>query len=321
MDRQRALHHKARNLLQSLLLIAGMTVLLALSSLLLFGAEYWWAVVIGLILALLLLPNASPYWLLRLYRAQPIHPAQLPRHWSILHELSRRADLAVTPELFWLPSRTLNAFAVGSRSHSAIAITDGLLQVLTDREIAGVLAHEISHIRNHDLRIMTLADLITRLTHVLSVMALFTILLSLPFILTGQVVVSVSGLLVLIIAPSINAILQLGLSSIREFDADLDAAGLTQDPAGLASALSKIDPQHIHWWQRVVMPGYRDRQPSLLRSHPDTRERIERLLRLQPQQPAAGSAILRNEFERNENPYPHIVIRKPGRGFFSGTWR
>jgi len=317
MDRQRALNHKIRNLIQSLLLIGGMTLLLALSSLLLLGADYWWSVLFSIVFVLFLLPNASPYWLLRLYRAQPLHPVQLPRHWLILKELSARANLAATPQLFWLPSRTLNAFAVGSSKHSAIAITDGLLQVLSDREMAGVLAHEISHIRNHDLRIMTLADLITRLTHVLSLLAVFIFLLSLPFLLTGQMMISVTGLLILTMAPSVNAMLQLGLSRIREFDADLDAARLTQDPAGLASALSKIDPQHINWWQRIALPGYRDRQPSILRSHPDTRERVERLLRLQQQQPAFAG----EELDPGEHPYPHIIIRKPGRGFFSGTWR
>jgi heat shock protein HtpX len=321
MDRKRALDHKLRNLIQSLFLIVGMTLLLALSSRLLLGADFWWLIVITITMAVMMLPHASPYWLLRLYRAKPVHPAQLPQHWHILKELSRRAELPATPDLFWIPSQTLNAFAVGSRQSSAIAITNGLLQVLSDREIAGVLAHEISHIRNHDLRIMTLADLITRTSHLLSVFALLLILFSLPFIISGEVSISLTGLLILSVAPSINALLQLGLSRIREFDADLDAARLTQDPAGLAAALTKIDPQHLNWWHKILLPGYRDRQPSILRSHPDTHERVERLLNLQYKEPAIRPEYLSNGLAHRKNPYPHIIIRKPGRGFFNGNWR
>ena len=81
--------------------------------------------------------------------------------------------------------------------------------------MAGVLAHEISYIRNHDLHIMTIADLITRLTHVLSVIAFLIILLSLPFVITGDFSLSLAGLLILMLAPSINTLLQLGLSRVR----------------------------------------------------------------------------------------------------------
>ena len=129
MHQQIALDHKLRNVIQSILSIAGMTLLLTINSYLLLGDQFWWIVIISLTIALLALPNASPYWLLKMYRAQPIHPAQLPQQWQILKEISRRAELPTTPEFFWIPSRTLNAFAVGSRSHSAIAITDGLLQI------------------------------------------------------------------------------------------------------------------------------------------------------------------------------------------------
>ena len=129
MHQQIALDHKLRNVIQSILLIAGMTLLLTISSYLLLGIEFWWIVLISMTIALFALPNASPYWQLKLYRAQPIHPAQLPQQWQILKEISRRAELPKTPEFFWIPIRTLNAFAVGSRSHSAIAITDGLLQI------------------------------------------------------------------------------------------------------------------------------------------------------------------------------------------------
>lgn len=143
-----------------------------------------------------------------------------------------------------------------------------------------MLAHEISHIVNNDMRLMGLADVISRLTHMMSAVGILLVLLSLPLMLQGIGSLSILAMLLLVAAPTLSALLQLGLSRIREFDADLEASQITGDPKGLASALGKIEQHHGSLWQRIIFPGYRDPEPSLLRTHPDTGERIQRLLEL-----------------------------------------
>lgn len=272
--------HRWRNLMHTLLLIGGMALLLALTSELLFGEGVWPWVFAGVILAMSTLPDISPHWLLRLYRARRIDPDQAPDLLRLMAEMGRRAGVSPAPVLYWLPSDTLNAFSVGKPGNSAIALTDGLLKLLSPRELAGVLAHETSHIANHDMRLMNLADIISRLTRMLSMIGILLALISLPMILLGMTPLPLSGLLLLIAAPTLSALLQLGLSRVREFQADLSAVRITGDPAGLATALSKIEYRHTNLWQRILLPGYRDPESSLLRTHPDTAERIRRLLEL-----------------------------------------
>jgi heat shock protein HtpX len=171
----------------------------------------------------------------------------------------------------------LNAFAVGRREDAVIAVTDGMLRVLNLRELTGVLAHEISHIRNRDLWLMGIADLAGRLTRLMTLLGLALLLVNLPLWLGG--VASVPWLLIplLVFAPQITVLLQLALSRAREFDADLDAAGLTGDPDGLASALAKLERYQHGVWEQILLPGQRLPEPSVLRTHPPTAERIARL--------------------------------------------
>ena len=317
MNQQRAISHKLRNRLQSLLLIAGMAGLLALCANLLLGGDAWIGVFVGLAASMLILPNVPPALILRLYRAQPVDASVSPQLTAIIQTLSQRANLKHPPRLHWLPSQTLNAFAVGSRRDSAIAITDGLLRLLSVRELTGVLAHEISHIRNNDLRIMTMADMITRMTHLLALTGIIAALIALPLMLFEAVSISLLGLMLLIVSPSINALLQLGLSRVREFHADTEAARLTRDPAGLASALSRIDQVQLNPWRRVLMPGYRDIQPSILRSHPHTHERVERLLQLRESERSPEQVWLD---QYGDLPYRHIRVHRPRHRLWTGTW-
>ncbi len=189
------------------------------------------------------------------------------------------------PEIYVIPSTTLNAFATGRPDKAVIGITDGLLRRLDANELAGVLAHEISHVRNNDLAVMSLADVMTRFTQMLSYLALFLAFFNLPAILAGQADLSLLGLVLLYLAPSIGSLLQLGLSRTREHDADLEGAYLTGNPRALASALQKLERYQGRFWEDLAfpVPGRRIPQPSLLRSHPTTEERIERLLALEGQ--------------------------------------
>ncbi|OQX42670.1 MAG: hypothetical protein B0D88_06235, partial [Candidatus Sedimenticola endophacoides] len=239
MDRQTTSRHKFRNLGHTLLLLGVMSLLLALCSRLLLGGELWGWLFFTAGLAILGLPDIPSRWVLRLYNARPLLPSAAPALSGLTRELARRAGLERVPVLYWIPSRTVNAFSVGSRDDAALALTDGLLRLLSPRELAGVLAHEISHVSNNDMRLMGLADMISRPTHLMSVLGLLLMLLSLPLMMFGMAMFPLSGMLLLLAAPGISALLQLGLSRVREFDADLEAARITGDPRGLASALAK----------------------------------------------------------------------------------
>ena len=103
-----------------------------------------------------------------MYGASRLTPEQAPPLWRLAATLGERAGLANQPELYYLPSQMLNAFAVGSKTNAAIGVTDGLLRQLDQRELTAVLAHEISHIRSNDLWVMGLADLFSRATSLLS---------------------------------------------------------------------------------------------------------------------------------------------------------
>jgi heat shock protein HtpX len=123
----------------------------------------------------------------------------------------------------------------------------------------------------------------TRFTQILSYLALILAVLNLPAMLLGDSDIPFSALVLLYLAPTISSLLQLGLSRTREFDADLEGATLTGDPAGLASALDKLERYQGRFWEDLMfpVPGRRIPQPSLLRSHPPTADRIARLLALE----------------------------------------
>jgi heat shock protein HtpX len=257
-----------------------MTLILAVCAVTLWGgAGVLWALV-AVVAGLLLAPAVSPDWVMRLYGARRLDAYDLPDGVRLVAELARRAGLRAPPALHYVPSPLMNAFAVGRPDHAAIAMTDGLLRRLSVRELAGVLAHEVSHVRNDDLWIMGLADMLSRLTSMMSWLGQLLLIVNLPLLMTGAAVVPWLTVIVLIFAPTLMSLLQLALSRAREYDADLDAAGLTGDPRGLASALAKLERQQGRYWEEIFLPGRRMPDPSLLRTHPPTEERIRRLLEL-----------------------------------------
>lgn len=313
-ERQRR-RHKLRNLVQSALLIAAMLAILGVCAYAIWG---WSGVVWALLWAgvsLVFAPSVAPEWVMRAYGAVPIHPAEFPEGYDLLRRLSARAGLERVPRLYWLPSAILNAFATGRRDRAAICLSDGLLRALSPRELAGVIAHELSHIRNDDLWIMGLADLVSRITSLLSWLGQLLLLLNLPFVLAGEAVVPWHVVLLLVFAPTIVGLLQLALSRAREFDADLDAAGLTGDPKGLASALAKLERYQGRYWEEIFLPGRRIPVPSLLRTHPPTEERIKRLLDLYERfEPALVLPA------RMSVPAPRRTVHATPRWHWPGSW-
>ena len=273
--------HTWQNRFQSLLLISLMGAFLALLGWLLWGIYGLIILLISGGLFILISPTASPALVMRLYRAKTLTYQQAPTHYVILQALAQRAKLSKVPTLYYLPTHMVNAFAVGRKNQSAIAVTEGLLNTLNTREFIGVMAHEISHIQHNDIWVMGLADLFSRLTTFLSLTGLLLLLINLPLVLISAVSINWFAILVLIVAPSLISLAQLGLSRVREYDADLNASRLTGDPEGLAIALIKIERAGASWMERIFLPGRRIPEPSLLRTHPSTEERVQRLIKLQ----------------------------------------
>ena len=311
--------HAWHNRLQTALLLGLMTVFLALLGWLLWGYDGILMLLIGGSVAVLFNPSLSPWLIMRLYRAQPLSRARASGLYEMLTVLSRRAGLPQEPRLYYVPSPILNAFAVGSKEQSGIALTDGLLRALDGREVAGVLAHEISHIRNNDLRVMGLADMFSRATGILSAIGQFLLILNLPLILFTEITINWWAIGLLVGAPVLAVLAQLALSRTREFDADLNAARLTGDPDGLARALIKLESIQGGWLERVFMPGRRQVQPSILRTHPKTAERVARLQALKSRI-ANKPALVRGLPTFDPGRIPATRPRKPPRWHISGLW-
>lgn len=275
-----ARRHRRRNRMQTLLLLGGMTGLLSACGWVVAGPDGLVWLGLGGVLAMLLAPTLPPALVLRMSAARPVAPWQWPQVYALLGELARRADLERVPVLHLIASPTPNAFAVGTRAQAAIAVTEGMLSRLNQRELAAVLAHEISHIRHGDIRILGLADLISRMTRLMAWLGAVLLTFSLPLVLTGQAHAPLPLVILLLTSPVLAALLQLALSRTREFDADLDAATLTGDPLALVAALEKMEAPLWRFWGRVLMPRRPPDEPSLLRTHPSTAERVQRLLAL-----------------------------------------
>lgn len=283
LDAENWLRHAWLNRLQSLLLLAAMGGLLALVGWLLWGGAGIVTLLVAGTVIVLMNPSFAPQWVMRMYGAQPMRPQEAPGLHAVLRELAARAGLEALPRLHYIPSRLINAFAVGSAGQSAIAVTDGLLRALSSREVVAVLAHEVSHVRSNDIWVMGLADMFSRMTSLLSLFGLLLLFISLPLALLTEVSVNWLAIGLLIAAPNLSALAQLGLSRTREYEADLNAVRLTGDPEGMASALRRIERVSGAWLERIFLPGRGIPDPSLLRTHPSTESRIERLRELIPE--------------------------------------
>jgi heat shock protein HtpX len=274
-DRIRANHR--RNVIHAGVLVGALLLLMSAVGFLIFGlAGLIWLLLFGAAV-LSFGPQMSQRLMLQIYAARKLTRRDVPLLYDTVDDLCARADIAQQIHLHYVPSRLMLAFTVGGREEVHIALSDGLLRRLTGREIAAVLAHELSHVANGDLKLMALADFMTKVTRTLALVAMVLILINLPTIAEGQVAVPWPPILLLAVAPLLSLLLQLGLSRSREYDADAGAAMLTGDPEGVASALQKMESQQRRYWETLFgRQGTLD-QPSLLRTHPKTEERVRRL--------------------------------------------
>ena len=220
------------------------------------------------------------------YQAQPITREQAPELYDLVAELVKKADLPM-PKLCVVPTQTPNAFATGrDPNHAAVAVTQGIMEILDRDELAGVIAHELTHIRNRDTLTQavasTLGGAITFLGRMLSFGAMYG-----PVNRDSRQGGNPIGVLILVVLAPISAsLIQMAISRTREFSADRGSAEITGNPLALASALQKLESVG----KQVPMNGNPAFEPvlimnpfsggglqSLFRTHPPTEERVRQL--------------------------------------------
>lgn len=227
------------------------------------------------------------------YRAQPLSREEAPELYDRVARLSQKADIPM-PKLFVVNTKSPNAFATGrDPNHAAIAVTRGIVELLSPEELDGVLAHELTHVKNRDTLTQavagTLAGAITFVGRILTFGALYG-----PVTRDSRQRSNPAGLLFLIIlAPLSAALIQFAISRTREFAADVGAATITGHPEALASALTKLETLGRQIPMNgnpalspllIVNPLSAEGLQTLFRTHPPTEERIRRLQELAQQQ-------------------------------------
>ena len=309
------------NAIQSILLLGVMGVIFALIGKLIAGLEGIAVAVISCIVVILLSPRLSPAIVLQMYRARRLSPGETPGLYRIVERLADSAHLSVVPALYYIPSSIMNAFSLGRKDKTIIAVTDGLIRSLTGDEIAGIMAHEVSHIKNKDLWIMGLADFISRFTNVFSFIGIFFLILYFPAIFLGWIEFPLWTAAVIFFAPYASVLLQLALSRTREYEADADAVTLTGDPGALAAALGKIDQYPLKIWDLIFLPGQRVPAPSILRTHPHTMKRIARLKDIAERTPGIRSETSGNPSDLNKSmQIPGSPVTRRPRRRIGGFW-
>lgn len=228
---------------------------------------------------------------LSVYRAQPATREQLPRVYSVVEQMTQRLGIPM-PKIYVIPSDSPNAFATGRNpQHASVAVTQGILNLLTDEELAGVLAHELGHVRNRDILISSIAATLAGAITILAQTGRFAMIFG-GFGGGGNSRDRDGGglaaLFMLILAPIAAMLVQLAVSRSREYEADATGAQMTGNPYALASALQKLDAYskrlpmgatpstaHLFIVQPMISTGS---FAELFSTHPPIAKRIERLL-------------------------------------------
>ncbi len=274
------------NMFKTAILLAVLTAMLILIGGAVGGRQ---GMMIAFVVALAM--NFLSYWfsdksVLSIYGAQPIEEAQAPRLYAIVHRLATRAQIPM-PRVYLIPTDTPNAFATGRNpQHAAVAVTEGIMRILDEEELEGVLAHELSHVKNRDVLISTiaatLAGAITYLAHMAQWAAMFG----------GRRDDDEGGgspfaaILMAVLAPIAAMLIQMAVSRSREYQADATGARVAGKPWGLAKALEKLQmaqqvapmnatPATAHLF--IVNPLSGQAFMNLFSTHPPIEDRIARL--------------------------------------------
>jgi len=234
--------------------------------------------------------NFASYWfsdkiVLRMYRAQEVNRAQAPELYEIVDRLRQRASLPM-PAVYVIPSDQPNAFATGRNpSHAAVAVTNGIVRLLNQAELEGVIAHELAHIKNRDILTSSVAATVTAAVTLLARFGIF-------FGGGRDRGNAIATLLMLILAPLAAVMIQMAISRSREFAADRDGARISGKPRALAEALARLqqgitripmdaNPSTAHMFIVNPFTGAMNGIRNLFSTHPPVEERIERLMALE----------------------------------------
>jgi heat shock protein HtpX len=274
------------NLLKTAILMAAITALFVVIGNLLGGQT-------GMMLALLfaLGMNFFSYWfsdklVLKMYRAREVGPSDAPRFYGMVQELAAKGGLPM-PRVYLIDEQAPNAFATGRNpANAAVAATTGLMRILTERELRGVMAHELAHVKHRDILISTIS---ATMAGAISALANFAMFFG-GRDSEGRPVNPIVSIAVMILAPLAASLIQMAISRSREFEADRGGAEMSGDPQALASALEKIQhyargiplpaaEAHPETAQMMIMnPLSGGGLRGLFSTHPSTEERIAKLL-------------------------------------------
>lgn len=274
------------NLMKTAILMAAITALFMLLGRMLGGQA-------GMMLALLVAlgMNFFSYWfsdkmVLKMYNAREVDDSTAPQFVAMVRELAAKAEIPM-PRVYVIDDAAPNAFATGRNpEHAAVAATTGILRALSAREMRGVMAHELAHVKHRDILISTVS---ATMAGAISMLANFGMMFG-GRDSEGRPVNPLAGLLVAILAPMAAALIQMAISRAREFEADRGGAEISGDPQALASALQKIEriargeplqaaERHPETAQMMIVnPLSGGGLRGLFSTHPSTQERVERLL-------------------------------------------
>ncbi|ASP35073.1 zinc metalloprotease HtpX [Labrenzia sp. VG12] len=274
------------NYIRTAMLLAAMTALFMGIGFMIGGQS-------GMLIALLIAAamNLFSYWnadkmVLRMHHAQEVDERSAPDLYRMIRQLAQNADLPM-PKVYIINNPQPNAFATGRNpQNAAVAATTGLLDMLTPEEVAGVMAHELAHVKNHDTLIMTITATIAGAISMLANFAFF-------FGGNRNNPLGIVGmLLMMIVAPMAAMVVQMAISRTREYAADRMGAQICGEPMWLASALAKIsggvqrihnpdaenNPATAHMF--IMNPLSGERMDNLFSTHPNTQNRIDELRKL-----------------------------------------
>ncbi len=238
--------------------------------------------------------NFISYWncdkiALRSYNAQPLTEEEVPELFDLVRELTKNAHMPM-PRLYIIPTDVPNAFATGrDENHAAVALTEGLMTMLNRDELAGVISHELSHIKHRDTLIMTLAASIAGAISWIANMAQWAAIFGGGRDEEGHSTNPVALMVTAVVAPIAAMVVQMALSRSREYMADATGAEISGKPLALASALEKLDDYAHHRVMANATPassglfiinplaGVRSMAANLFSTHPSTEERIKKL--------------------------------------------
>ncbi len=276
------------NLMKTAILMAAITALFMAIGAMIGGRA---GMMLALVVALGM--NFFSYWfsdkmVLKMYNAQEVDASSAPHFYRMVQELAQRAQMPM-PKVYLINEAAPNAFATGRNpEHAAVAATTGIINVLSERELRGVMAHELAHVKHRDILISTIS---ATMAGAISMLANFAMFFG-GRDSEGRPSNPIAGIAVALLAPLAASVIQMAISRAREFEADRGGAEICGDPQALASALQKIQryargipmeaaERHPETAQMMIMnPLSAEGLKGLFSTHPPTEERVARLMEM-----------------------------------------